>query len=70
LKDEIQKLTGAKLIEREISIHEIKSAFYESRLIEIFGGATSSQIKSFSKLVYKETTMDLEGDFKVAKLIS
>jgi hypothetical protein len=36
----------------------------------MFGSATSSNIKSISRLVYKETTMNIEGEYKMANLIS
>ena len=70
LKDQIQKETGAQLIEKQISIHEVKSAFYEKRLIEVFGGATSSQIKPISTLVYKDHVLEMHGEYKMAKHIS
>lgn len=44
LADEIYKEKGVKIIERNISIHEIINAYKEDRLIEFFGGATSSNI--------------------------
>jgi branched-chain amino acid aminotransferase len=44
LKDEIENEKGIKVVERQISIHEIINAYKENRLIEFFGGATSSHI--------------------------
>lgn len=44
IADEIQKETGVKVVERQISIHEITNAYNEDRLFEFFGGATSSNI--------------------------
>lgn len=42
MADVIQKEKGIKLIEKNISIHEIISAHAEGRLIECFGAATSN----------------------------
>ena len=44
LADEIYKEKGVKVVERQISIHEMINADREERLIEFFGGATSSGI--------------------------
>ncbi len=44
LSDEIEKEKGVKISERQLSIHEIISAYKEDRLYEFFGGATSSNI--------------------------
>ncbi len=44
LSDEIYKEKKVKVVERNISIHELISGYNEGRLLEIFGGATSSNI--------------------------
>lgn len=59
LADEIYKEKGVKIVERNISIHEIINAYKEDRLFEFFGGATSSNIQSISRVGYKEETIDL-----------
>jgi len=59
LKDEIEREKGVKIIERQISIHEIINAYKEERLFEFFGGATSSNIQSISRIGYKDETIDL-----------
>ena len=61
LKDEILKEKNVKLVERQLSIHEIISASREERLLELFGGATSSNIQSISRVNYRDETMDLQG---------
>ncbi len=44
LAKEIQKEKGVKVVEKQISIHELINADKEERLLEFFGGATSSGI--------------------------
>lgn len=58
LKDKILQEKGVKLIEKQVSIHEVISAHNEDRLIEFFGAATSSSIKPISTIVYKDLTID------------
>ena len=70
LKDRIKKEQGADLIERRISIHEVISASQEDRLIEVIGGATSSGIKPISKVVYKDITLDLQGNHEFANYLN
>lgn len=47
------------MVERNISIHELISAYYEDRLIEAVGCSTPSHIQPISKIVYRENTLDL-----------
>lgn len=49
------------MVERQLSIHEVISAYKEERLLEFFGGATSSNIQSISRIGYKDETIDLTG---------
>jgi branched-subunit amino acid aminotransferase/4-amino-4-deoxychorismate lyase len=44
LKDEIFKESGVKVVEKDVSIHEMLSAYHEGRLLEFFGGSTSTNI--------------------------
>lgn len=44
LEGEIKKDKGLKVVERDISIHEIINADKEGRLVEIIGCSTSSFI--------------------------
>jgi branched-subunit amino acid aminotransferase/4-amino-4-deoxychorismate lyase len=44
LEGEIKKEKGLKVVERDISIHEIINANKEGRLVEIIGCSTSSFI--------------------------
>jgi branched-chain amino acid aminotransferase len=59
LADEIYNEKGVKVVERQISIHEIISAYNEDRMLEFFGGATSSSIQSISRIGYKDQLVDL-----------
>lgn len=70
LKDRIFKDTGVKVVERPISIHEIISAYYEKRLFEFIGVASSSNIQSVSRLVFREYNMDLGGSHPFANYLN
>jgi branched-chain amino acid aminotransferase len=52
LKDKLFKEKGVKLVERQISIHEIINAYNEGRMLEVFGASTSSSIQSVNRIVY------------------
>ena len=59
LKDEIQKEKNVQLVEKQLSIQELIHANSEERLVEFFGGATSSSIQSISRISFKDETIDL-----------
>lgn len=44
LADEIERETGVKVVERQLSLHEMVSASREGRFQEFFGCATSCNI--------------------------
>ena len=54
MTDKWKREKGIRLVERQISIHEILNAYHEKRLLEIFGVSASSFIRPFSLLVYKD----------------
>lgn len=70
MKDKIFKEKGVKLVERQISIHEIINAFNEGRMLEIFGTSTSSSILSVSRVVYKETNIELGNENPIASYLN
>jgi branched-chain amino acid aminotransferase len=70
LADEIEREKGVKVVEKQISIHEIINAYKEERLFEFFGGATSSNIQSISKIGYKDQTIDLTNNTDMAKYLN
>lgn len=59
LKEEIFAETGVKVVEKDISILELISAYNEGRFFEFFGGATSCNIQPVSRIVYKDHSLDL-----------
>lgn len=59
LSDEIAKETGVQVSERNISMAEMVSAHQEGRLIEFFGGATSCNIQTISRIVYEDQSIEL-----------
>eukprot|EP00347_Sterkiella_histriomuscorum_P002388 403368352 len=69
LKDEIEQDTGAKIVVRDVSIHELISAYREFRLIEMFSSSSSSKIQSISRLIYKDNLMELNPDQYLANFI-
>lgn len=70
LKDKIFKEKGVKLVERQVSIHEIINAYNEGRMLEMFGAATSSSIQPISRMVYKETDIDLGKENPIANYLN
>ena len=46
-------------MERPISIHELISAYYEDRVVEVIGCSTSSHIQPISKIVYHQHSINL-----------
>ena len=54
LEGQIKNDKGMKVVERDISIHEIINANKEGRLVEIIGCSTSSFIQPINKIVYKD----------------
>jgi hypothetical protein len=59
-----------KVVERQISIHEVINSYNEGRLIEVFGVSTSSMIRSFSQLAYKEELIDLRDNTDLATYLN
>lgn len=72
LKDEIEKETGIKALERAISIHEILNTHREGRLLEIIGCSTPSFIQPITKIVYKDKVikLDTNSDSKYVKYLN
>jgi len=59
MKDHIESNFNLKVVEREISIHEVVASSKEGRLFEVFGGATHCPLLPFTRIVYQDTTMVL-----------
>lgn len=60
LEEEIVRDTNiTKVVEKQISIHEIINAFEEDRLIEIIGCSTSSFIQAINKITYRDKNVQL-----------
>ena len=57
LEDQIKKDKDIKVVERNISIHEIINAHTEGRLIEAIGCSTSSFIQPINKIVYQDQSL-------------
>lgn len=70
MKDKIFKEKGVKLVERQVSIHEMINAYNEGRMLEIFGASTSSSIQSVSRVVYKETNIELGKENPIASYLN
>ena len=65
LAPQIEADTGLMIRERPVSVHELIGAAREERLVEAFGASTPSFIQPISKIVHKDSTIDLSGsDFK------
>ena len=59
-----------KVVERQISIHEVVNSYHEGRLVEVFGVSTSSMVRSFSQLAFKDELIDLRGNVDLATYIN
>lgn len=71
LADEIKREKSVKIVEKQISIHELIHADKEQRLLEFFGGATSSGIQSIRRIGFKDQTIDLTSkDISFAKYLN
>lgn len=55
IKDEMD----IDVVERQISIHELISAYYEDRVLEVIGCSTSSHIQPISNIVYHQHSIKL-----------
>ena len=60
MKEQIEKHFNLKVVEKEISIHELINSAREGRLLEMFGASTHSPLQPVSRVVFKDTTMVLD----------
>lgn len=61
LKDRIHEEMNIKVVEREMSIHEMVAASREDRLLEMFGVSTHCPLMPINRVVYRDTTMLLNS---------
>ena len=61
LKDKIQENFKCKVVDREISIHEVINSSKEGRLIEMFGAATHCPLQPVNRVVYRDSSMILDN---------
>ncbi len=62
LAPEIEKESGVKVTERQLSVQELVSAANEGRLQEFFGCATSCNIQPVSRIVIEDDQLELKAD--------
>ncbi len=62
MADEIETKLGAKVSERQVSIHELINSDRESRLLSMFGASTHCPILPINRVCYRDTTMLLNVD--------
>lgn len=60
MSDEITAKFGCKVVEREVSIHELINSDKEDRLISMFGVSTHCPLQPVTRLCYRDTTMLLD----------
>ena len=74
LADEIERESGVKVVERQLSIHEMINASKEGRFQEFFGCATSCNIQPVSRIVYKDEVIEMSaaknGDYTVSNYLN
>lgn len=61
LAEEIERDTGAKVVERQLSVHEMVSAAHEGRFMEFFGCATSCNVQPVSRIVHENEVIELSS---------
>lgn len=66
LKDQLLKEKGIKLIERQVSIHEIIAAHQEERMLEFFAGGVSSSVRPIANLDFKDINMEFPKNYEIA----
>jgi hypothetical protein len=57
MADKIENKLGAKVSERQVSIHELINSDKESRLLSMFGASTHCPILPINRVCYRDTTM-------------
>ena len=61
LKDKIEKQFNLKVVERQVSIHEVINSSKEGRLFEMFGASTHCPLIPINRVVYRDTTIMMSG---------
>ena len=59
MKDKIEAELNLKVVERNISIHEVVASYYEGRLVEIIGCSGPSFIQPISRVAFREKQINL-----------
>lgn len=60
MSKQIEEMFNLKVVERNVSVHELVNSAREGRLLEMFGAATHCSLQPISRVVYKDTTMVLD----------
>jgi len=60
MADEIEAELGCKVVERQVSIHELINANKEDRLISMFGVSTHCPLLPVNRVCYRDTTLLLD----------
>ena len=57
MADEIEDKLGCKVVERQVSIHELINSDKEERLLSMFGVSTHCPLLPVERVCYRDTTM-------------
>ena len=60
--EEIEQALGVKVVERQVSIHEIINSDKEARLYSMFGASTHCPLLPINRVCYRDTTMLLDTE--------
>ncbi|HHB78440.1 MAG TPA: branched-chain amino acid aminotransferase [Saprospiraceae bacterium] len=60
---------GYQVVERKLSIDEVRQAHKDGTLSEIFGSGTAAVVSLVSDLSYKDEIYHLDGEYKIATLV-
>ena len=62
MADKIEAELGCKVIERQISIHELVNSDKEDRLVSMFGVSTHCPLLPVNRVCYRDTTLMLDTE--------
>ena len=60
--EEIQEQFGCRVVEREVSIHELINSDKEDRLLSMFGVSTHCPLQPVTRVCYRDTTLLMNNE--------
>lgn len=60
LREEIESKLNCRVVERQVSIHELLNSDKEGRLVSMFGVSTHCPLQTIKRVCYRDSTMILD----------